>query len=84
MVKLRSQLLVHRHRLGQSSLLAALCQGSNAAFDVVQLRPSLFRLAAAALYRLDGGEQAFASTSRVLRRGLFLRQRDLHLVDLGN
>lgn len=35
-----------------------LCQGSNAAFDVVQLRPSLFRLAAAALYRLDGGEQA--------------------------
>ena len=60
-----------------------LCQGSNAAFDVVQLRPSLFRLAAAALYRLDGGEQAFASTSRVLRRGLFLRQRDLHLVDLG-
>ena len=35
MVKLRGQLLVHRDRLGQSSLLAALRQGSHAAFDVV-------------------------------------------------
>ena len=70
MVKLRGQLLVHRDRLGQSSLLAALRQGSHAAFDVVQLRPSLFRLAAAALYRLDGGEQAFVPAGRVLRGGL--------------
>lgn len=69
MVKLRGQLLVHRDRLGQSSLLAALRQGSHAAFDVVQLRPSLFRLAAAALDGLDGGEQAFASAgSRSTRR----------------
>src|SRR5207248_11299114 len=45
MVKLRGQLLVHRDRLGQSSLLVALRQGSHATFDVVQLRPSLFRLA---------------------------------------
>src|SRR5437763_15500111 len=70
MVKLRGQLLVHRERLGQSSLLAALRQGSHAAFDVVQLRPSLFRLAAAALYRLAGGEQAFVPAGRVLRGGL--------------
>ena len=33
MVKLRGQLLVHRDRLGQSSLLAALRQGSHAAFE---------------------------------------------------
>jgi len=53
------RLLVHRDRLGQSSLLVALRQGSHATFDVVQLRPSLFRLAPAALYCLDGSEQAF-------------------------
>ena len=83
MVKLRGQLLVHRDRLGQSSLLVALRQGSHATFDVVQLRPSLFRLAPAALYCLDGSEQAFPPAGRVLRGGLFLRERDLYLVNLG-
>src|SRR5437762_11107702 len=64
------RLLVHRDRLGQSSLLVALRQGSHATFDVVQLRPSLFRLAPAALYCLDGSEQAFPPAGRVLR-GVF-------------
>jgi hypothetical protein len=32
---------------------------------------------------VDGGEQAFAPTGRILRGGLFLRQRDLYLVNLG-
>jgi hypothetical protein len=83
MVKLRGQLLVHRYRVGQSSLSTALCHGSHASADVVQFRPSLFRFPASPLDRVDGGEQAFASTGRVLRRRLFLRQCDLHLVDLG-
>ena len=83
MVKLRSQLLVHRHRVGQSSLSTALRHGSHASADVVQFRPSLFRFPASPVDRVDGGEQAFASTGRVLRGRLFLRQCDLHFIDLG-
>jgi len=83
MVKLRGQLLVHRYRLGQSSLSAALRHGSHASADVVQFRPSVFRFPPSPLDRVDGGEQAFASTSRFLCGRLFLRQSDLHLFDLG-
>ena len=60
MVKLRSQLLVHRHRVGQSSLSTALRHGSHASADVVQFRPSLSRFPASPVDRVDGGEQAFA------------------------
>jgi hypothetical protein len=83
MVKLRGQLRVHRYRLGQSSLSAALRHGSYSPADVVQFRPSVFRFPPSPLNRVDGDEQAFASTSRLLRGRLFLRQSDLHLVDLG-
>jgi hypothetical protein len=83
MVKLRGQLLVHRYRLGQSSLSAALRQRGHASADVVQFRPSVFRFPPSPLDRVDGGEQAFASTSRFLCGRLFLRQSDVHLVDLG-
>ena len=83
MVKLRSQLLVHRHRVGQSSLSTPLRHGSHASADVVQFRPSLFRFPASPVDRVDGGEQAFASAGRVLRGRLFLRQCDLHFIDLG-
>lgn len=82
-VKLRGQLLVHRYRLGQSSLSAALRHGSHASADVVQFRPSVFRFPASPLDRVDGGEQAFTSTGRFLRGRLFLRQSDLHFLDLG-
>lgn len=69
--------------MGQSSLSAALRHGSHASADVVQFRPSVFRFPTSPLDRLDGGEQAFTSTGRFLRGRFFLRQSDLHLVDLG-
>src|SRR5207247_9396102 len=82
LAELCSQLLVYRYCVGQSSLSAALRHGSRAA-PVVQFCSSIFRVSATALDGVDGGEQAFAPAGRLLRGGLFLRQRDLYLVNLG-
>src|SRR4029077_7938217 len=50
---------------------------------MVQLRSSVFRLAAPALYSLDGGKPACAPTGQLLCSGLLLCERDLHLVNSG-
>ena len=83
MGELRGQLCVHCDRLGQPPLFAPLRDGSHAAPDVFHFLHSLFRVPAPAFDGMDGGEQAFASAGRILRGGVFLRQRDLYLADLG-
>lgn len=81
MAKLCSELPFHSDRLGQSSLPHALCDGGKLTPIVVQLRASVFNVAAPALNRLDGDQQVGAGAGCLLCGGLLPRQRDLHLFD---
>ena len=83
MAKLRGELPIHRHRLDQSPLSYALCDGGDPSAIVVQFRTSLFHIAASARYRLDGGEQIGAGTGCFLCASFLRRKCDLHLFDLG-
>ena len=50
---------------------------------MVQLRPSVFDVAASTLYCLDGGERIGAASCFILCGRILPRERDLHLFDLG-
>ncbi len=51
--------------------------------DVVQFRPSVFRVPASALHRVDGRERIGAPAGFLLYGGLLPGERDLHISDLG-
>jgi hypothetical protein len=69
--------------LDQSPSSDALCHRGDPSAFVVQFLASVFRVAASALYRLDGREQIGAATGCVLCSGLLPRERNLHLPHLG-
>jgi hypothetical protein len=52
-------------------------------FVVVQLRASIFHVASSAFYRLDGEQRVGAATCCLLCSGFLLRERHLHILDLG-
>ena len=83
MAKLRSELPFHRHRLDQSPLSYALCQGGDLSPNVVQFRASVFYVITSALYRLDGRERTGAAAGCLLCLGFLPSKRDLHMFDLG-
>ena len=83
MAKLRSELPIHRYRLGQSPLSDAPCDRGDAPPIVVQFRASVFHVAASALYGLDGGEPFGSAAGLLLCDGFLSRKRDLHMFDLG-
>jgi hypothetical protein len=58
MAKLRCELAFHRYCLDKSPSSHALRDRGDAPPDVVQFRASVFRIAASALHRLDGGEMS--------------------------
>jgi len=81
--KLRSELRVHCDCMGQPPLPDALCDGTDASPDVVQLRAPVFGVVASAIDCLDGGERIGGATGCVLRDGVFPSELDLHLADPG-
>src|SRR5262245_63813027 len=83
MAELRRELFVHRHRLDQSSLSHALCRGRDPSSVVVQLRASLFHVAASPRHSLDGREQTGAAASCLLCRGFLPRECHILMSDLG-
>ena len=83
MAKLRGQLSFHRHRLDQSPLSHALCDGGDFTAIVVQFRASLFDVAASALHRLDGREQIGAGAGCLLCGGFLPGKCDLRLFGPG-
>jgi hypothetical protein len=81
--QLRPELFVHRHRLDKSPLPDALCKRGNASPALVQLRSSIFHVAASVLHGMDGSEQIGAAASSILCNRLLPRKSDLHGFDLG-
>src|SRR5262249_13235478 len=81
--QLYGELSVHRDLLGYSPPSPALCHRGHSSAHVVQLRASVFRVAASTFHRLDGRESVGAAACRLLCRGLLPRKRHLHILDLG-
>lgn len=72
MAELWGELCLHRDRLGQSPLSDALSRRGHAESALVQFRPSLFDIAAAAFHRLDGGERLAPEPVAVYAAAFFL------------
>jgi transmembrane protein TMEM174 (potassium channel) len=78
-----AELPIHRHCLDQSPLSHALRHRGEPSSIMVQFCASIFHVASAAFYRLDGEQRVSAATCCLLCSGFLPRERHLHMLDLG-
>jgi hypothetical protein len=82
--QLRSQLALHRHRLGEPSPSSTLCKRSYAPIDLSKPRSSAFCIASAVLDSLDREFKAGAAARHRLRRHIRPGERDLSVAVQGS